>query len=129
MNMHTTHKTNRLNHEVRDSDGNTIATLDTEYRASLFIAAIESKLLPEEIKKLANSDETYKTLYNHAINCVDAVFHTKGKGSTPPMLPDFLDLGEDKFEGIKKLAQAYLSLNAEVNKLGDKLEAIRNITE
>jgi len=50
--------------------------------------------------------------FNHAIECVDRAFQVDSR-KPPPILPDFLSLGEDKFKGVIKLAAAYKALLAE----------------
>lgn len=54
----------------------------------------------------------YETAYRHALDAVDEVFQDYS-GKSPPILPDFLGLGENKFLGVKKLAKEYLELQAE----------------
>lgn len=51
--------------------------------------------------------EQYEELYRRAIECVDRVFQEGGQ-EQPPILPDFLQLGDDKFEGVIKLAEEYI---------------------
>lgn len=52
--------------------------------------------------------EQFKTLFNHALDCLNQVFQVESR-KPPPLLPDFLKLGEDKFRGAVRLAVAYLS--------------------
>lgn len=67
--------------------------------------------LLEEVDRLNAQLEIYQRLYSKAIDCVDRVFQT-GAHEEPPLLPDFLLLGDDKFTGVVKLAEDYLRLRA-----------------
>lgn len=63
------------------------------------------------IRELEAEVKTYKGLFDRALACVDDVFQ-EYTGHVP-MLPDFLMAGDDKFEGVKKLAKAYITLVSE----------------
>lgn len=60
------------------------------------------------ISELEQELSMYKKLYEKALKCVDEAFQS-WSGHTP-ILPDFLMIGEDKFEGVVKLAKAYRDL-------------------
>jgi hypothetical protein len=58
-----------------------------------------------EIALLERERNMYRKLFNDAIVCVDKVFQPSAQPAT--LLPDFLLAGEDKFQGVIKLATAY----------------------
>lgn len=47
--------------------------------------------------------------YQHAVECVDFVFKVDSK-KPPPLLPDFIEAGDCKFEGVILLAEKYKQL-------------------
>lgn len=57
--------------------------------------------------------DSYKKAYDHAINCVDRVFQADST-KPPPLLPDYLQIGACKFEGILELAEDYQAAQAEL---------------
>jgi DNA repair exonuclease SbcCD ATPase subunit len=94
--------------------------LDHTSRSTL--AAFREKM--EEIDRLTQ----YKTLFNHALDCVDRVFQVDGD-KPPPLLPDFLGLGCNKFEGVIKLAEAYRELQAERDRLRERVKELEASVE
>lgn len=64
--------------------------------------------LAEEVAELERERDMYRELHRHSLNCVDRVFQADSTKSAP-LLPDFLQYGDDKFEGVIKLAEAYLA--------------------
>jgi hypothetical protein len=71
--------------------------------------AVAGEAIDAATAELQRERDNYKFSYDKAINAVDSVFqvdHTK----PPPLLPDFLRLGDCKFEGVVKLAKAYIEL-------------------
>lgn len=94
-------------------------------RGAALLAFAESSR--NSIVPLLDELETLRTVdicFRHAIACVDAVFQ-EIPGQPPPLLPEFLLLGDDKFEGVKKLASEYLSLRSEVARLRGETIGIR----
>lgn len=63
----------------------------------------------------------YEKLYQHAIDCVDRVFQECTE-NPKPILPDFLGIGEDKFDGVVKLAEKYRAVSDKLAAVTDKLE-------
>ena len=59
--------------------------------------------------------EQYKTLYTHALDCVDQVFQVCNEIPNP-ILPDFAQLGESKFRAVIKLAKAYKELERDAER-------------
>lgn len=53
--------------------------------------------------------EVYKTLHEKALGIVDRVFQTCTE-IPEPILPDFCELGEDKFEAVLRLAAEFRRL-------------------
>jgi hypothetical protein len=66
---------------------------------------------------------SYKMLYHVAINAADRVFQVDST-KPPPLLPDFLKLGDCKFEGVVKLAEAYLELQAKLAAVSEAGETL-----
>lgn len=66
------------------------------------------RVLKKSVSVVTAELEMYKKLYRKALDCVDEVFQETFE--TKAMLPDFLLAGECKFEGVKKLAKAYIDL-------------------
>lgn len=66
---------------------------------------------PADIDYLLDRVAMFEKLYGHAIECVDKVFQDCSKHEA--MLPDFLKLGESKFNGVVTLAEKYKALLAE----------------
>lgn len=64
--------------------------------------------LRQGIDKLAKERDSYRELFNDAVAHVDGVFQVDSKNPAP-LLPDFLPLGANKFEGVKQLAMAYIA--------------------
>ena len=65
----------------------------------------------EDVPYLLDRVAMFEKLYSHAIECVDKVFQDCSKHEA--MLPDFLKLGESKFNGVVTLAEKYKALLAE----------------
>lgn len=85
-----------------------------EYQHKLF-GESEREQLRGEIAQLKTECENlalYKKLHEHAIRCVDDVFQEYS--GHVPILPGFLMAGDDKFEGVIKLANEYVRLKAEL---------------
>jgi hypothetical protein len=59
------------------------------------------------VAKVTKERDMYRELFENAIKNIDRVFQVAHR-QHPPLLPDFLKLGEDKFEGAIRLAIAYL---------------------
>lgn len=94
------------NRELRDADAHTIRRF-LEVRDECDDLAARLSAAEAELQQ-------YKGLHHHAIKCVDRVFQQCTE-NPQPLLPDFLGIGDDKFEGVVKLAEAYdsaLSANA-----------------
>jgi septal ring factor EnvC (AmiA/AmiB activator) len=73
-----------------------------------------------------------RKLHNEALDCVDEVFQSDST-KPPPVLPDFLMAGEDKFEGVIKLAERYKQLLSKAEELRpmakETLRLLRSQTE
>lgn len=74
-------------------------------------SAVENELAT--VKAERDSLKQYKTMFLHALECVDRVFQVESK-KPAPLLPDFLKLGECKFRGVERLAVAYLKAAKEL---------------
>ena len=75
--------------------------------------------------------EQYKTLYSHALDCVDRVFQVC-KEIPNPILPDFATLGESKFQAVIRLAEAYKELeraNAELSRDAKRWKTCERLAE
>lgn len=72
----------------------------------------EVERLREENRQNAITLDNYRTMCNHALRCVDRVFQVGGQPEAP-LLPDFCGLGDDKFEAVVKLGEAYKQQQAE----------------
>lgn len=85
---------------------------------------------------------SFKYEFIHAVQCVDRVFQVGGQ-KEPPLLPYFVPLGGDKFEGVVKLALSYIEgskantrlrdenamLMAEMSKVSTELESLEDCRE
>lgn len=74
------------------------------YKPDFFESSFEA--VDVDAVELQRERDNYKLSYDKAINAVDAVFQVDSS-KPPPLLPNFLKLGDCKFVGIVKLAQAY----------------------
>lgn len=80
------------------------------------------------VTELEQKLDVYRKLYEHALRCVDDTFQDYIGHAA--ILPNFLKLGDDKFEGVKKLAKEYLTLQKENVRLQEevnKFEKFRDI--
>lgn len=68
----------------------------------------ERDLLKDQLKSRHDA-------YQHALDCVDRVFQQE-------ILPGFLEAGDDKFDGVIKLAHEYQALQAERDVLRKQME-------
>lgn len=88
--------------------------------ADLAAARAEIKETAERIRADLNAARAelgqYKQSHDRAIECVDRVFQVRSD-RPPPLLPDFLTLGDDKFEGVEALAKEYIASQAECDRL------------
>lgn len=87
------------------------------------------RVLTEANQRLEAENERlkqYEVQYHKAMECVDRVFQEDSKRE-PPLLPDFLTLGESKFEGVVKLARAYKEAVAEYDQLRGENERLTAI--
>ena len=87
---------------------------------------------PPELAALRAECEQYKQCYRHALDCVDRVFQVCSEIPNP-VLPDFCQLGESKFAACVRLADEYVSLQAQLTAAlarAERLEgALREIAE
>ena len=83
-----------------------VSELDARLANGHFIAHAR-----EDVPYLLDRVAMFEKLYGHAIECVDKVFQDCSKHEA--MLPDFLKLGESKFNGVVTLAEKYKALLAE----------------
>lgn len=60
----------------------------------------------DAIANLEAERDQFKQLYRHALDCVDQVFQVCSEIPNP-ILPDFCQLGEDKFRAVVRLAKEY----------------------
>lgn len=88
----------------------------------------ELKAAQTHIKELEYRLANLQKAFGHAIGCVDRVFQ-QDNTQPLPILPDFLKLGEDKFEGVVKLALAYKELEKEVYELKQEIEDANHRTD
>jgi hypothetical protein len=103
-----------------------LAAENEELRQSLELGAyrrIEMRMLAAEAELTALRQENaelrlYKRLHEHALACVDDVF--QDYNGHEAMLPDFLALGECKFEGVKVLASAFIASQAHLETLREE---------
>lgn len=79
-------------------------------------AAEDAAAMRDRINVLQRELNLYKREFGKAIECVDRVFQVE-HNKPPPLLPDFLSLGVSKFQGVITLAEAYIALRAEVERL------------
>lgn len=79
----------------------------------------------ERILSLERERNIYRGHFNHAIVCVDKVFQASAQPDT--ILPDFLEAGECKFEGVIKLAERYKQLLGQNARLREALEEIASM--
>lgn len=70
------------------------------------LTALRAKLAEAERER-----DTYKRLHRHALDCVDQVFQQCTEIPNP-ILPDFCQVGEDKFRAVIRLANEYQRLAA-----------------
>lgn len=73
-------------------------------------------LLPAALAALEDAErerDMYRKLFDAALSHVDRVFQVNSKES-PPILPDFCDIGEDKFAAVERLARDYARMKAGV---------------
>lgn len=98
-----------------------LATL-RNLRVEFSLIRTENKLLKEELASVKRHDESVSLAFNECMEHIDRVFQVEG-GKPPPLLPDFLRLGESKPEGVYKLAKEYLRLKAELAPLRKLVEA------
>lgn len=61
------------------------------------------------LEELEAKNLELKTMFDHALECVDRVFQKK-ENNPDPILPDFCKPGEDKFRAVIRLAEAYQKL-------------------
>jgi hypothetical protein len=78
----------------------------------------------EKVADLKDSQHRLKREFEYALNCVDRVFQPGGQPE-PPLLPDFLRFGESKFQGVVKLAEEYIRIEAERRTMIELLRDIR----
>lgn len=76
----------------------------------------------EDVPYLQDQLDMYKKLYDHALECVDKVF--QDYSGHKAMLPDFMRLGESKFQGVIKLAEEYKKLLAENERLRRRCDVL-----
>lgn len=81
--------------------------------------------LSEKVADLERERNNLAYLYAKALEAVDRVFQTDCT-KRPPLLPDFLGLGDCKFKGVVKLAKAYLELEAENARLRELVRKLRD---
>lgn len=66
----------------------------------------------EQLQAEVERAKWYVAAHGRALDAVGKVFQDCS-GKSEPILPDFLLPGEDKFQGVVKLAEAYVNLQAE----------------
>lgn len=66
--------------------------------------------------------QAYKQMFDHAIACIDRVFQ-KCEENPHPILPNFCRLGADKFEAVILLAQEFVKVREENERLRAELAA------
>lgn len=79
----------------------------------------EAIMLQEKCERLEQELQAFKSSLAYAVDCVDKCFQTGGQPE-PPILPDFCEIGESKFEACVRLAQEYKRLEQELaDRTGD----------
>lgn len=82
--------------------------------------------LEAKLKSTEGCLTSYKLLYDVAISAADRVFQVDST-KPPPLLPGFLQLGDCKFEGVVKLAEAYKELQAKLAAATEEIETLKTI--
>jgi hypothetical protein len=95
-----------------------LATIDkhqsrTELADAYLASLKEVHQWREKVGYLTKERDEYKELHRHALEQVDRVFQYESRTIHDPILPGFAHVGEDKFEAVVRLAQAYKKLEAE----------------
>ena len=87
------------------------------------VASLRTEL-EETRRKLAAAERernNFKQAFDVAIISVDRVFQIDST-QPPPLLPVFLSLGESKFEGVIKLAKAYITAESRLTAIAERVE-------
>lgn len=78
--------------------------------------------LKAENRCLSRKCDQFKQLFYEALEPVDEVFQ-ESRDNPNPILNDYVQLGENKFEAVKRLAKDYVDLKAENERLKAEVES------